>query len=152
MGPGVRSIFSTGWVWPYSNSGLRTASGLPTKATPLAPASEMMESSHGDAAVVLVDEDGVAADLVDRGFLDRAVFRAVEEDGPAAIRGPVAAQERLLVVHEGAGGVAEGDSLERDEADGFLLRAAELDQMAEADDLDGGGIELHVGGRIEIER
>ena len=107
---------------------------------------------YGDAAVVFVYKDGIAADLVNRCVLDSAVFGAVKENGPAAICRPVAAQERLLVVHESAGSVAECDSLESDEADGILLGAAEFDQVAEADHFDSGGVEFHVSGWIKIKR
>lgn len=72
---------------------------------------------YRDPSVVVVDEDGVAARLVDDRILDAAVLRAVEDDRAAAIRGPVAAQQRLAVLHERAGGVAKSQTLERDEAD-----------------------------------
>ena len=91
--------------------GTRAASRSPTKATPLAAGLGDVAAADRDAAVVVVDEDGVAADLVDEAILERAVFRAVEEDRAAAIDGPVAAQERLLVLHEGPRGVAEGQAL-----------------------------------------
>ena len=66
------------------------------KATPLPPALGDVAAAHGDSAVVVVDEDGIAADLFDRAVLQRAIFRAVEEHRAAAIDGPVAAQERFL--------------------------------------------------------
>ena len=42
-GPGVLSMSSSFCVWWYSNSGERTALGSPTKATALAPASEISQ-------------------------------------------------------------------------------------------------------------
>ena len=89
------------------------------------------------SAVVVVHEDRVAADLVDEAVLEGAVLRAGSEDRAAAVDRPVAAQQRFLVVHEGPGGVAEGESLEADESHRRLLRAAELDEVPQADGLDG---------------
>ena len=97
--------------WPYSKSGLRTASGSPTKATPLRAGLGDVAAADGDAAVVIVDEDGVAADLVEEAIFQRAIFAPAEEDRAAAVDGPVAAQQRLLVVHERARRVAEGQAL-----------------------------------------
>ena len=106
---------------------------------------------YRDPSVVVVDEDGVAARLVDDRILDAAVLRAVEDDRAAAIRGPVAAQQRLAVLHERAGGVAKSQTLERDEADRPPRRASEFDEMAEADHFDVCPRGIGPRRRIEVE-
>src|ERR1017187_3162280 len=46
-------------------------------------------SANGEATVVIVDEDGVAADLINEAVFERAILRAVEEDRAAAINRPI---------------------------------------------------------------
>ena len=108
-------------------------------------------AAHRDPAVVVVHEDGVAADLVDETILQRTIFRAGVEDRAAAVRGPVAAHQRFLVLHEGPRGVAEGQALEADEPHRRLLRAAELDQMPQADGFDRRLGQINARGRIEVQ-
>ena len=64
--------------------------------------------------------------------LDRAILGAVKEDGPAAIGGPVAAQERFLVLHERVHAMAEGESWKAMKMVRVIFCAAEFDQVAEA--------------------
>ena len=88
------------------------------------------------AAVVVIDKYRVAAGGVEEAVGHRAVPGALQENGAAAADRPVAAEERLPGVHEGAGGVREAQAPQRDEPHGALLAAAELEEAAEARRLD----------------
>jgi len=84
--------------------------------------------ANGDAAIVIVDENSVAADLVNEVVFQRAIFRAVEKNCSAATDGPVRAQERLLRVHDGAGRLAESQATQCDPLDRMRLVAAKFNQ------------------------
>ena len=55
-----------------------------------------LAAADGQPAVVVVDEDGVAAHLVEEAVLQRGSPRCRAEDRAAAVDGPVAADQRLL--------------------------------------------------------
>ena len=115
-----------------------------------------LRAANGDAAVVVIDENGVAADLVDEAVFQRAILRAVEEDRAAAINRPVRAQQRLFRVHDRARRLAESIRVPRscDPAHRMLRRhvAAKFDQRAQARGFDDGVVQIEPGGRIKIER
>ncbi len=133
----MRSSVASDWEWSFQSRGHAGGVAVADERHAVGAGLGDVAAAHREAAIVVVDEDGVAADLVDEAILQRAIFRAREEDGPAAVDGPVTAHQRLLVLHEGPRGVAEGQPLEGDEPHRGLLRAAELDKVPQADGFDG---------------
>ena len=91
-----------------------------------------------DAAVVIVHEYGVAADLIQKTILDGTILSAVQEQRAAAIRSPIAPDQRLLVLHERARRVTKRQPAERDKAHWRLFRAAIFNQVFQADGFDCG--------------
>lgn len=89
-------------------------------------------------AVVAVDEDGISAHLVELTVAHGAVVRSLHDDTGSAVDGPVAAQERFAVFHEGARGVTEDEALPADVFDGALTAAAHFHQVLETYSFDGG--------------
>src|ERR1035437_4882689 len=53
--------------------------------------------------VVVIEEDGVAADSIEEALFNTAVFRAFHEHCAAAVNGPVSARRCFVLFEEGAG-------------------------------------------------
>ena len=87
-----------------------------------------------DAAVVVVHENGIAADLVELTITDVDILGAGEQKCTSPVDRPVRAQERFLAIHEGARRVPHGEALERDVFDRLLQRAGKFHQVPQADD------------------
>src|SRR5262249_32482347 len=73
--------------------GRRNGPGVADEADAVGPCVGDLTAADLDAAVVVADEDGVAPDLVEVAAANRASLAALEEDRPAAVDRPVAAQE-----------------------------------------------------------
>jgi len=132
--------------------------------------SRVMDVATGDAnpPVVIVHEDGIAAQLIELAVGDRAVFRSIEEHGPAAIDRPIAPQQRFLHIHERAGRMAEDEAAQRHRSDRpemgraristigacptFVPAALKLDQVPQADHFHRRPAEIHVCRRVEVQR
>jgi hypothetical protein len=108
-------------------------------------------AANDDAAIVIINENRVPTELIQEAILDGTIFRAVEEEGAAAIDRPVGAKERFPRFHEGAEGLAEGDSFQGDKFDRRLFVALEFDQVLQSDGLDGGFAQVEPLRGIEIE-
>ena len=106
-------------------------------------------AAHGDAAVIVVHQHGVPADLIEHAVGQLAVLGALVEHRAAAVDRPVAAQQRLFGVHKGAGRVPEGQPAELQVTDGRLLVASELDQVRQTRGFDDGLVQLQRIRRIE---
>src|SRR6266571_3854477 len=74
----------------------RIACGLwvSDKADATRPGFGNVAAAYRDSAIVMVHENGVATNLVQKTILQRTVFGSLEEHRPAAVDGPVRAQER----------------------------------------------------------
>ena len=66
-----------------------------------------VSASHGNTAIVIIDEDSVAADLIEFAIGDQAILGAINQYCATTIDGPVTTQERLLSFHERASRVTE---------------------------------------------
>src|SRR5258706_15719899 len=103
-----------------------------------------MTTPDRNSAVVHVHEYGVAPELIQEALLQLAILRSVEEQRATAIRGPVAAQERLFVVHERPPGMPERKAAKIDPLHRTLFAAPEFDQVRQTNGLKSGGAKVGV--------
>ena len=96
-----------------------------------ATGSDAMNMATGDTqpAVVVAGKDSIATNLGELGVSNGAVLSTLKEHGTTSVDGPVTAQQGLLGFHEGAGGLAEGNSLEMNVLGGILLATQHLDEV-----------------------
>ena len=97
-----------------------------------------MTTPDRDAAVVVIHEHGIAANLIQKAILDGTILSAVQEQRAAAICRPIAPDQRLFVLHERARRVTKRQPAERDKAHWRLFRAAEFYQVFQPDGFDCG--------------
>ena len=100
--------------------------------------------------VVVIEEDGVAAQVAQLAVADDAVFGSFEVDHAAAVDRPVAAQQPVGGLHEGADGALERQSFEGDVPDREEDPALKNEQLFERGDFDLRGVE--VGSLLGIEK
>ena len=111
-----------------------------------------MASLHQHAAIVVVHENSIAADLVELTIQNAHVFGPCQHEGAAAIDRPVRSQQRFFAVHKGACCVAHRESLQGDELDGRCFRPLQLDQAPESNNFDLRLREIAAALRFEVER
>lgn len=105
-----------------------------------------------DISVISIEEDSVAAELIEGAVLDGAGFCIAEVACSGAGGGPVTTQQGLTILHEGTFGVLEGESLEVDVLHGLVGGSLEGDELCEVSGFDGGGRQVEIRGRDEVER
>src|SRR5260370_20886544 len=111
-----------------------------------------MAAAQNDAAIVIAHEDRIAAQLIQGAIIKRSIIGPLKENGPTPVNRPIAAKQRLLVVHEGAATVTKEKPFEMYVGDRFLQVAAELNQITLLYGLDRGGFQIDVLGRIKVKR
>ena len=126
--------------------------GVADKTDAARPGFADLATAKRDPAVVVADNDRVAAGLIHQRILQRAVFRAVKKNRPPAIDRPIAAQQRLLRIHDRARGMAEGETLQGHKTHGGFLFALKFHKRAKPRGLDHRRPEIQPAGGIEIKR
>ena len=95
-----------------------------------------MTTPDDDVSVVIIDEDGIAAHLIEFGIQDPAVFCSVEQDGAPTICRPVGPEQRFAVLHESSTGMPEHKSFQGDIPHRCCDGTIELEQVGKSYDLD----------------
>src|SRR5712692_1190440 len=111
-----------------------------------------MAPAQNDAAIVIAHEDRIAAQLIQGAIFKRAILGPLKENGPTPVNRPIAAKQRLLVVHEGAAAVTKKKPFEMYVRDRFLQFAAELNEITLLHGLDLGRFQIDVLGSTKVKR
>ena len=72
-----------------------------------------LAAGDGELAIVIIDEDTVAADGVEPAILDGALARALGKDGSAAMNGPVAQRRNVVARTDMCLGMGKAHAFDR---------------------------------------
>lgn len=107
-------------------------------------------SRDGATPVVAVKEDAVAAKVVKVAIAQCAVFGALEDHGAAPEDSPVGAQQRFVVLHEGADGLCQFDVFDYDVFYRIAFAPLKRNQVFELRGLEDGCIYVFTRHRIVV--